>query len=109
MEKELIRKPSAAAQRNNGVDILKFLCALLVICIHVSFSEQLLVFTRVAVPIFFIISGYFVRNHRKQIKRILWLILIANAVYLVWLLITSAYLGVLSQTLWLVIASGCLV
>lgn len=49
--------------RNNSFDILKFLCAILVIFIHTpqaeSFEHIIDPLQRCAVPIFFIISGYF--------------------------------------------------
>lgn len=59
------------------IDILKFICALLVICIHTSpfldvsgeidfFVVQIL--GRVAVPFFFIISGFFVFSHLDYSK-----------------------------------------
>lgn len=47
--------------RNSNVDILKLLCALFVIMIHVNYfgRQWLLPITRCAVPIFLIISGYY--------------------------------------------------
>lgn len=48
-----------------GIDFLKFLCAVLVILIHVpaKYTEFVLPLTRCAVPCFFIISGYFLYNN----------------------------------------------
>lgn len=50
-------------KRYEGLDILKLICAFLVICIHVPTSlriyENIVVLSRVAVPIFFMITGFF--------------------------------------------------
>ncbi len=64
--------------RNYKLDLLRFICACLVIMIHIPFVEYDAVnpLTRIAVPIFFMISGYFyssVRSRdaeRRQIKKI---------------------------------------
>ncbi len=49
-------------KRNNGIDILRLLCAFLVVCIHAHFpgvtGEYVKAIARIAVPIFFICSGY---------------------------------------------------
>lgn len=46
--------------RNYSIDILKFICAILVVFLHTNwkFQQVFLPFTRCAVPCFFIISGY---------------------------------------------------
>lgn len=50
-------------KRNNGIDILRFLCAFFVVCIHAPFlgiaGSYIKAIDRIAVPVFFICSGYF--------------------------------------------------
>lgn len=77
-----------------GFDILKFLCAFLIVCIHCPFpgivGEYFTALTRIAVPIFFMITGFFYTNivHKKcekeQIKKIFRLEIEANLLYLLW-------------------------
>ena len=49
--------------RADNFDILKSICAFLVICIHVpfpgAFGECVTTAARIAVPVFFMITGYF--------------------------------------------------
>ena len=47
-------------ERNYSIDILKFVCAILVVFLHTGWNlqQEFLPFTRCAVPCFFIISGY---------------------------------------------------
>lgn len=49
--------------RKVGLDFLKFICSFMIICIHIPFPEPLgTIFTpitRIAVPIFFMITDYF--------------------------------------------------
>lgn len=58
--------------RQYNIDILRLICALLVVCIHCtsySLRQYILPITRIAVPIFFIISGYFLySNDNEQTK-----------------------------------------
>lgn len=80
--------------RSKNIDILKACCAFLVVCIHVPFpgigGEYFTSLTRIAVPIFFIITGYFYTNTAKkngeirQIKKIFKLVVEANIIYLIW-------------------------
>lgn len=64
-------------KRNSAIDLLKFILSFLVVCIHVpfqgAFGEYFVVLCRIAVPLFFIISGYFYKPAKapKQIKRYL--------------------------------------
>lgn len=51
--------------RNYSIDILKFICSILVVFIHTGYNEFLPV-TRCAVPCFFIISGYLLFDKEKQ-------------------------------------------
>lgn len=87
--------------RNNNLDILKVVMAFLVVALHIfpvskiEGVEGLISFeiasgvTRIAVPTFFLISGYFLRNKLndsfylwKYAKRILMLYLIWQLIYL---------------------------
>lgn len=84
-----IYKTKNENQRNDGYDILKSLCAFLVVCIHTPFSglfgECVTTISRIAVPIFFLISGYFfnasVDIQKKQIKKVFVLYSISNLLY----------------------------
>lgn len=79
--------------RVHGLDILKAICAFCVIVIHAPFpgkiGEYALALSRIAVPVFFMITGYFysARSREKkgaQIKRIFMLCLFANGLYFLW-------------------------
>ena len=75
-------------QRNSGFDILKSICAFLVVCIHApfvgKFGGYFTALARIAVPIFFMITGFYytklVKEHkeRKQLKKLFFLMLKAN-------------------------------
>ena len=54
-------------QRNYSIDILKFICAALVVLLHTNSSYQNLVspITRCAVPCFFMISGYLLYDGKR--------------------------------------------
>lgn len=90
--------------RFSGFDILKFLCAFLVVCIHCPFpgivGQYFTALARIAVPIFFMITGFFyldiVNKHRQgqQIKKIFIYFALANFFYLVW----KSLLAVVSGT-----------
>ena len=84
----------AEQSRADNIDILKALCAFLIVCIHVPFPGKVGAYfttlTRVAVPVFFMITGYFysdtVARHKEkhQIKKILYLLVEANALFFIW-------------------------
>jgi len=74
--------------RYNSIDILKFICAFLVILIHASYpyKSEVIPITDVAVPLFFCISGFFIYGKgcdTKRIKRIAILILWSFALYFI--------------------------
>ena len=50
-------------KRNYGLDTLKLICAMLVICIHTpfpnDFGQYVMVISRIAVPIFLMITGFY--------------------------------------------------
>ena len=73
---------------------MKVICAFLIVCIHVPFPGRVGAYftslTRIAVPIFFMITGYFysdtVARHKEkqQIKKIFCLVVEANILFFVW-------------------------
>lgn len=59
-------------KRNENLDVIKGICAYLVIIIHCGFPfwpAYIDAFCRVAVPLMFMISGYFCKGEWKEIKR----------------------------------------
>ena len=87
----------------NGIDTLKGICAFLIVCIHCPFpgeaGQYFLVLTRIAVPIFFMITGFFYNmtveagKEIKQIRKILILMIKANLLYFLWNLFYAAASG----------------
>ena len=73
--------------RNVNLDILKAVCCFLVVCIHAPFPGKLgdavITFARIAVPVFFMISGYFYNraNLDKQIRKVGKLVVQINLLY----------------------------
>lgn len=57
--------------RNNSIDTLKCLCAVLVVFIHVPapYQTTILPITRCAVPLFFMISGYFLYSEDGKLTK----------------------------------------
>lgn len=91
MSKRGIKLEETKGKRLNDLDVLKVICAFLVICIHISYKGNLgntiTPLCRIAVPIFFMIIGYFYyktsKSPLKQIKKVLILIILANCLYFV--------------------------
>lgn len=58
-------------KRYNSIDLLKFLCSFMVIYLHANIKNQfgnyIYSFCRIAVPIFFMISGYFLYSNGSKI------------------------------------------
>ena len=79
------------SNRNESIDILKAICALLIVCIHIQVPNPLnlllLPVTRIAVPIFFMITGYYYdfnaekKKKNRQIIHIIKLVIGANLFY----------------------------
>ncbi|MGM9589678.1 MAG: acyltransferase [Faecousia sp.] len=77
-----------------GLDILKALCAFCVIIIHIPFpgktGSYIDALARIAVPVFFMITGYFyvdAMNRKRepaQMKKIFHLCIFANILYFLW-------------------------
>lgn len=93
--KVIIAEDKRITSRFEGFDILKCLCAFLVVCIHCPFEigkldGYCIALARVAVPIFFMITGYFYTDVKKegrrlsQLKKIIVLTIMANTLYAVW-------------------------
>ncbi len=93
--------------RSEGLDLLKLICAFLVVCIHIQFPKPMgydvKLIARVAVPIFFMVTGYFllapakdgksfeVRKSGRSIVKLLKLIALSNLLYFaIYLLRASA-------------------
>ena len=93
-EQSRAEQSRAEQSRADNIDILKAICAFLIVCIHVPFPGRtgtyFTTLTRVAVPVFFMITGYFysdtVARHKEkqQIKKILCLAVEANILFFVW-------------------------
>ena len=87
--------------RNIGIDILRFIAAFGVICIHQpfegEFGQYFKALSRFSVPIFFMITGYFynqtVKNGKenKQIVKIIKLCIISNLLYFLYDIIIIIY------------------
>lgn len=84
-------------KRNSGFDFLRYVCAFLVISIHTQYfgKEYAMLFARAAVPIFFMITGYFYTSvsergrHIFQIRKILIITVLSNLVYIIWELLSA--------------------
>ena len=84
----------AEQSRAENIDVLKAICAFLIVCLHIPFPGQFgayfTVLTRIAVPIFFMITGYYysetIKRHKekKQIWKIFRLGIEANVLYFLW-------------------------
>lgn len=78
--------------RNHSLDVLKFVCAFLVVVIHTSccvWHDAVLPITRCAVPCFFMISGYCLWSEEginrdrlvKSMKRIIYILFWSTMVF----------------------------
>ena len=83
------------------LDVLKLICAFLVVSIHIPFLNEFgnyfKVFARIAVPIFFMITGFFysdtVKGDKefKQVSKLVYLIISSNILYLIWQIFVCVY------------------
>ena len=76
--------------KNNTLNILKLICSIFVILIHVTFTDNINVMvkalSRFAVPFFLILSGYFAYNSKaieKNIIKILKITILSTLLFLV--------------------------
>jgi len=85
-------KDSIASKRRIGLDFIKYICSFMIVCIHAeyfgkSYFEPV---TRFAVPVFFMVTGYFyssVVSHGRelaQIKKIIRLFIYTSILYFTW-------------------------
>ena len=105
LEQSRAEQSRAEQSRADNIDILKATCAFLIVCIHVPFpgviGEYFTALTRIAVPVFFMITGYFYfdveekNGETRQIKKIFKLVLEANVLYLLW----DSFYAVLSRNM----------
>ncbi len=85
--------------RYNNLDKLKAICSFLIIIIHAPITndigEYLVSLARIAVPVFFIISGYFfdLSRSKHNINKLIKLFFISSCIYLFWNII----LGIISH------------
>lgn len=78
--------------RSTGIDLLRLICAFLVVCIHSNYSGKnyIMPLARNAVPVFFMISGYYYSSvekrggQLKQIIKTLKLIAVSTTIYMIW-------------------------
>lgn len=87
--------------RNNSIDIFRYFCAMLIVAIHthpgIEFGGEVgfftyKVFTRIAVPFFFAVSGYYFVGSLQDNKKVLWkTVKKLLIVYAVWSVIYIVY------------------
>lgn len=98
-----LRREDHFESRADNIDILKTICSFLIVCIHIPFPGEIgayfTVLTRIAVPVFFMITGYFYsetikrQREKKQIWKILRLTIEANILYFLWNIILNIIRG----------------
>ena len=84
-------------ERNHGFDFLKYICAFLVVCIHTEHDWQYaVVVARAAVPVFFMITGFFYSTvlergrEKAQICKILKLAVSGSIFYMLWTIVSNS-------------------
>lgn len=76
--------------RNIGIDLLKLICSFCVVLIHMPSNNEFInsctTFSRCAVPIFFMISGFLLKENKikEYIKKIIYITLISSIIYFFW-------------------------
>lgn len=88
--------------RNNEINFLKFIATISVILIHEKLPGSIGItikdISAAAVPIFFMISGYFsygstIQQLKRRAVRILKLVILANAIYFIWDILVELWYG----------------
>ena len=89
MEKEIKKE-----KRSNSLDTLKAICAFLVVCIHINFpgkfGEYIKIIAAIAVPIFFMITGFYwdrITKNKKEdihIKKITKMLVLTVFIYVIY-------------------------
>ncbi|MGN0498768.1 MAG: acyltransferase family protein [Acutalibacteraceae bacterium] len=90
-------------ERWKNFDALKVICSFLIVCIHAPFPGEMgqyfTALSRIAVPIFFMITGFFYHNTIKnnkvksQIKKIAVLVLWTNLLFFLWSILKTILTG----------------
>ena len=88
----MIESKNNDCKRHDGLDFAKFLCAFAIISIHTRYSGKIYIepLTRFAVPVFFMITGYFyasIKNRNReweQIKKTVVLLVYSSLLYFIW-------------------------
>ena len=84
--------------RNVIIDILRCILSLFIVAIHTlrqeTGAQYLIIIARSAVPMFFILSGYFISglsndNIKKRIKKSVKLLIISNLMFAIWAIISN--------------------
>lgn len=99
--------------RYAGLDALKCICALMIVCLHTipySYAPLLIALCRIAVPIFFMITGFFYPCHdnsrqNRQIRKVIKLCVISFFIYSVYYTIMDVKVGN-NVTNWLTASLG---
>ena len=98
-------------QRNYSLDLLKFISSFLIVCIHFKISgktgELITIIARFAVPVFFMVSGYYSYNDdehhiKNKILNILKLYFFAFVIYFCYNVATKMLSGQVREALWYV-------
>lgn len=87
--------------RLKGIDVLRIICAFLVVCIHCNgylYKDYIMPLARTAVPVFFIISGYFLYNDIMDVvkKRVLSSIKKISVIFILSTILYSIYALIIS-------------
>lgn len=103
--------PDNKRRRNYSLDLLKFIASFFVVCIHFKFfgkaGEYVTVAARFAVPMFFMISGYYCFNDdldkiRKKVIRIARIYLTAFVMYFCFNVLVKLFNGLQEEAVWYV-------
>ena len=96
-------------ERNKGIDLLKFLASFMIVCIHAPIPGEWGGYwdaiCKIAVPCFFMITGYFYdistgrMYQTRQIRKIFFLVIWSNVLYWGWGMIWSLREGTVIQYL----------
>ncbi len=98
-------------KRNYSLDLLKFIASFMIVCIHFKFpgrvGEFMTVMARFAVPVFFMISGYYSNhNDNKKLKHSIWHIakiyFCAVVIYFCFRILTMVFQGQYQEAVWYV-------
>lgn len=98
-------------QRNYSLDLLKFISSFMIICIHFKIAgktgELLTVISRFAVPVFFMVSGYYACHDdcdklKRKIINIVKIYFISVVIYFCFNIVVMILKGQIREALWYV-------